>query len=237
MHPQSFRAGLAGLAIFALAPVASQAAPVTLNLQGHVTGYEFIDLSDDLPVDTAVSVSLTFNETFSDGSYSFADNLGPVSGSMTVGNAGYSFDGFWPITYHLAPDGSSLEWVTPVFTGTGPDLGTGDFFGLWASFTPALTLAGELALGFRFELDFHGIRPRHRRQLQHHACQHGAHPGHAGAGGDGAAGGGRVAAPGLSRPLVCEASERLRPGQLGQHPPQFCAQAGQVRNRASGVNP
>lgn len=154
MHPQSFRAGLAGLALFALAPVASQAGPVTLNLQGHVTGYEFIDLSDDLPVDTAVSVSLTFNETFSDGSYSFADNLGPVSGSMTVGNAGYSFDGFWPITYHLAPDGSSLEWVTPVFTGTGPDLGTGDFFGLWASFTPALTLAGELALGFRFESGF-----------------------------------------------------------------------------------
>lgn len=154
MHTESFRAGLAGMALCALAPLAAQAAPVTLTLQGHVTGYDYIDLSAHLPVGAAVNLSLSFNETFSDGSYDFGDNLGPVSGSMSVGSAAFTFDGYVPYSYFGGFGGFALEWVTPRFTGTGPMLGGGDLFGLFASFTPGLTLEGELRLGYGFTTAF-----------------------------------------------------------------------------------
>lgn len=150
MNLKTWTTRLVTTAALALAGLAAQAAPMTLNLHGTVTGYEFLDLSAGLPTGAAVNLSLTFNDTFSDGSYDFGDDLGPVSGSMTVGGASFSFNDYVPYSYQGGFGGFPLSWVMPRFTGTGPALGTGDFFGLFAQITPALTLAGDLLLGYGF---------------------------------------------------------------------------------------
>ena len=141
---------LAASSALALACAAAPAAPVTLSLQGTVTGYDYIDLSSGLPVGAAVNLTLNFNETFSDGSYDFSDNLGPVSGQMSVGGANYVFDDVVPFSYQGGFGGFALGWVMPRFTGTGPVLDGGDFFGLFAQITPGLTLADDLRLGYGF---------------------------------------------------------------------------------------
>jgi hypothetical protein len=148
-------ARLAAAAAVALASAAAPAAPVTLTLQGTVTGYDYIDLSTvGIANGSSVSLSLTFNETWSDGSYSFGDSLGPVSGSMTVGSHSFSFTGGDPFSYSYNLPTGDVNWVQPHFTGTGPVLGGGDFFGLFAQFTPALTLLSDLRLGYGFTTNF-----------------------------------------------------------------------------------
>jgi hypothetical protein len=136
-------------ATLALTAAAASAAPVTLSLRGVITGYDFIDFSASagLPVGTAVDLTLTFNETWSDGTYDFADAIGPVSGSATVGANAFSFTGADPFSY--SETNGAVNWVTPIFTGSGPTLGGGEFFGLFATITPALTLQ-RLALGYGF---------------------------------------------------------------------------------------
>lgn len=134
----------------ALASAAAAATPVTLTLLGHVSGYEFIDLSTvGIANNSAVNLSLTFNETWSDGSYSFSDVLGPVSGSMSVGSHNFIFNAGNGYSYSSG-GGGGLNWVEPKFLGTGPTLGGGDFFGLFATFTPTLALQGEMYLGYGF---------------------------------------------------------------------------------------
>lgn len=144
---------LAATATLAFAAVA-QGAPVTLTLSGTITGYHFIDLGAvaGLTVGTPVNLSVTFNETWSDGSYSFADPLGPVSGSATVGTHAYSLTGADP--NFMTISGGMLSAVGIKITGTGPVLAGGDFFG-FASFTPALAL-DSLALGYGFTTVFPG---------------------------------------------------------------------------------
>lgn len=141
---------LAASSALALACAAAPAAPVTLSLQGTVTGYDYIDLSAHLPTGAAVNLTLNFNDTFSDGSYNFSDNLGPVSGQMTVGAESFVFNGFVPFSYQGDLTGTQLNWVMPQFTGSGPVLGGGDFFGLFARMTPSLTLADDMQLGYGF---------------------------------------------------------------------------------------
>lgn len=144
---------LSGAAL-ALAAATAPAAPVTLTLQGTVTGYDFLDISASLPLGSAVSLSLTFDDTFSDGTYDFSDDLGPVSGSMTVGSASFTFDGVTPYSYQGGFGGFPLDWVMPRFTGTGPVLNGGDFYGLFAQMTPALGLAGDLRLGYGYTTSY-----------------------------------------------------------------------------------
>ncbi len=133
-----------------VASFAAPAAPVTLNLHGAVTGYDYIDLSAGLPVGAVVDLSLTFNETFSDSTYSFADPLVPVSGTMSVGSMNYTFTDANPFSYSYNFTTGEVNWVLPQFTGTGPTApGGGDFFGLFARFTPALTVS-DLKLGYGF---------------------------------------------------------------------------------------
>lgn len=144
-------ARIATAAAVAMASATAPAAPVTLTLQGSVTGYDYIDLGTvGIANGSAVSLSLTFNETWSDGSYDFSDALGPVSGSMTVGSNSFTFDGYVPFSYQGGFAGFSLDWVMPQFTGSGPTLGGGDFFGLFAQITPDLTLVSDLRLGYGF---------------------------------------------------------------------------------------
>lgn len=136
--------------------VAADAAPVTLTYEGTVTSYSNINLSAGLPLGAAVSLSLTFNETFSDGSYAFSDPLGPVSGSMTVGSLSYQFNGVEPFAYSYDGNTGEVTSVEPMFVGTGPQINGGDFFGLFMSITPALTLASDLMLGYGYTTVFDG---------------------------------------------------------------------------------
>lgn len=154
MHQKTVRP--AALAILALAgaTATATAAPVTLSLSSTVVGYEFIDLGAFLPVGAPVTLSLTFNETFSDGTYDFSDALGPVTGSMTVGSNSFTFDGVTPFSYQGGFAAFPLDWVMPQFTGTGPTLGGGELYGLFAQITPGLTLDGELRLGYGFPTTF-----------------------------------------------------------------------------------
>ncbi len=148
-------ARLAAAAAVALASATAPAAPVTLTLQGTVTGYDYIDLSTvGIANGSSVSLSLTFNETWSDSSYSFGDSLGPVSGSMTVGAHSFSFTGADPFSYSYDLGTGDVNWVQPKFTGTGPVLGGGDFFGVFAQFSPALTLLSDLRLGYGFTTNY-----------------------------------------------------------------------------------
>lgn len=129
----------------------AQAAPVTLNYSGTVGSYQFgSSLSSAIPLGSAVSLSLSFNDTFSDGSYTFSDDLGPVSGSLSVGGLNYLFDGYAPWSYSQSTNPYQLVTVTPKFTGTGPSAAGGDLFALFLSFTPSLTLAADPYLGFSF---------------------------------------------------------------------------------------
>jgi hypothetical protein len=146
---RSLAAGVSALAVFT-----AQAAPVTLNLQGTITGYDYMDLGPaGLPLGTAVSLSLSFNETFSDGTYAFSDPLGPVSGAMTAGGLGYGFTGVNPVAYSQLPTGE-LRLVQLQFTGSGPALGSGFFSGLYANITPDLTLFDGVRLGYGYTTDF-----------------------------------------------------------------------------------
>ncbi len=145
---------LAAVAAMAFAATA-HSAPVTLTLHGTITGYDFIDLgaAAGLTVGTSVDLSLSFNETWSDGTYSFLDPLGPVSGSATVGAHTFSFTGGHPFSYRSNGVTGEVIDVQPQFTGTGPTLGGGDFFGLFAVITPSLTL-NSLRLGYGFTTNF-----------------------------------------------------------------------------------
>ena len=155
MSPLRMIARLIAAAAVALSGAAALAAPVTLTLQGTVTGYDYIDLGTVGIADgSSVNLSLTFNETWSDGSYSFGDPLGPVNGSMTVGTHSFSFTGASPFTYSYDLGTGAVTWVQPKFTGTGPTLGGGDFFGVFAQFSPALTLLSDLRLGYGFTTSF-----------------------------------------------------------------------------------
>jgi hypothetical protein len=137
-----------------LACATASAIPVTLDFHGSVTSHDYIDLSAGLPVGAHVDLSLTFNETFSDHTYSFTDDLGPVSGTMTVGSAHYVFNGYNPYSYSYNIPAGDVKWVEPMFLGTGPLIGTGELFGLFALFTPELTLVDDLLLGYGFTTDY-----------------------------------------------------------------------------------
>ncbi|MDO9074286.1 MAG: hypothetical protein Q7U73_13575 [Rubrivivax sp.] len=142
---------LAAAASLMLATTASQAGPVTLQFNGSVTGYYNGDLSGFAPVGTAAALTLNFNETFSDGSYDFSDNLGPVSGGLTVGSASVAFDGFQAYVYS---GGQTLVSVSPYFTGSGDAPAGASLFGLFMTITPALTVQGPLRLGYGFTTSF-----------------------------------------------------------------------------------
>jgi hypothetical protein len=138
------------LAFSLLVSIQAKAAPVTVNYSGIASGYLYQDalLASFIPIGTAMSLSLTFNETFSDRTYNSSDNLGPVSGTMSVGSLSYVLNNY--IAYSYAYDGSTGDtvWVRPRFTGSGSTPADADFFGLFLSITPDMTLFDNPLLGF-----------------------------------------------------------------------------------------
>lgn len=148
---------LTAAAAVALAGATASAGPVTLTVHGTVTGYEFIDLSAlGFANGTSVDLSVSFNESWTDNTYSFADPLGPVSGTMTAGAHAFTFDGGNPFSYSYDGNTGDILTVRPQFTGIGPVLGGGDFFGLFATFDTSMNLLGDLLLGYGFTTVFDG---------------------------------------------------------------------------------
>lgn len=152
MHPTPNLRSLATALTLGAACAAATAAPVQLTYTGSVSSYLYDDgtLSTFTPVGTAMSLSLTFNDTFSDGTYDFSDNLGPVSGTMQVGAHSYTFNDFIPFSYSFNPGDNSVNWVYPQFLGSGDEPAGGDLFGLFVQLTPALTVLNSINLGFGF---------------------------------------------------------------------------------------
>jgi len=152
MHPTPALRSLAAAFTLGAACAAATAAPVQLTYSGSVSGHQYDDgtLSAFSPVGTAMSLSLTFNDTFSDGTYDFSDNLGPVSGTMQVGALSYTFNDFTPFSYNYNPGDNSVNWVYPQFLGAGDEPAGGDLFGLFVQLTPALTVMNPISLGFGF---------------------------------------------------------------------------------------
>lgn len=145
----NWMARFSAAAAVALASHTASADPVTLTLTGHVSGYEFIDLTAaGIANGSSVSLSLSFNETWSDGTYDFSDPIGPVSGSMTVGGLSFAFNDGAAYSYAGYP--GNVSWVEPMFLGTGPTLGGGEFYGLFAQFTPGMALVDDMYLGYGF---------------------------------------------------------------------------------------
>lgn len=133
-----------------LVSIHAKAALVTLNYNGIASAYIFQEalLTPFIPSGTAMSLSLTFNETFSDRTYNFSDNLGPVSGTMSVGSLSYIFNGYEAFSYSYDLNTGDTLWVRPMFTGSGPAPANADLFGLFLSITPDMTLFSNPQLGF-----------------------------------------------------------------------------------------
>lgn len=138
------------LACTLVVSIHAKAAPVTLNYSGTASAYLFQQplLASFIPTGTAMSLSLTFNETFSDRTYNFSDNLGPVSGTMSVGSLSYTFSGYEAFSYSLDINTGDVLSVRPRFTGSGPAPANADLYGLFLSITPDMTLFGNPLLGF-----------------------------------------------------------------------------------------
>jgi hypothetical protein len=141
------------LACTLLVGIHAKAAPVTLDYSGSASSYFFQGalLTPFIPLGTAMTLSLTFNETFSDHTYDFSDNLGPVSGTMSVGSLSYVFNGYVPYSYFSPGD---VTWVQPLFTGSGPVPTNADLFGLYLSITSDMTLFGNPQLGFGWTTNY-----------------------------------------------------------------------------------
>jgi hypothetical protein len=136
------------LACSLLVSLHAKAAPVTLNYSGSASGYQFQDASSLIPLGTGMTLSLTFNETFSDRTYDFSDNLGPVSGTMSVGSLSYVFNSYQAFSYSYDINTGDVNWVRARFTGSGPAPTGADLFGLFLSITPDMTLFDNPLLGF-----------------------------------------------------------------------------------------
>lgn len=154
MHVTRFLLHATAWAGLACACSATQAAPVQFDYSGTVTGHVASGsnlIAGYLPLGTAMTLSVRFTETFSDGTYSFADDLGPVSGQLQIGTDTWVLDGEQDAPYATDVNTGAIAWVGLHFTGSGPAApGSDGFFGLFVYLTPALTLAYPVQMGFDY---------------------------------------------------------------------------------------
>ncbi len=150
MHTLALIRRSLALAGLALAVGTVQATPVQLQYSGTVSNYLYGDLSGFVPLGTAMSMTINFNETFSDGSYDFSDNLGPVNGVLQMGAMTWTFDDYDAYAYGYNGFGGALSWVEPKFLGSGPAPTGANLFGLFVQMSTSLTVMNEVQLGFAF---------------------------------------------------------------------------------------
>ena len=128
----------------------AQAIPITYSYYGAVSEHLYRDFSSSVPVGTHVSWSINFEEGISDGSVTAADlNAGAVSGWLHLGSRAYVLNtGRIGI---LGYDGlGNVDWAQFRFSGSGPDIDGGVFYGLFVSLTSALNPFGNPAIGYGF---------------------------------------------------------------------------------------
>ncbi len=146
----SFVRRTAALMAFVTASAAVSAAPVTFNYNGAVSGYWNVPsglLDAYAPVGTSMSLTISFNETFSDGTLSGLDNFGPVSGLLQFGAHTFSFDtaNLAGILYNPAGE---ITVVSMRFRGSGSTPDGMSLYGLMMDFTPQLDVLGATSIGF-----------------------------------------------------------------------------------------
>lgn len=130
------------------------AAPVSASFSGQVSGYLFGPgpLAAQVPVGTSVAWTFGMDDSFL-GVNALGDVFGAAtqatSGSLQVGGRSYTLDDLRLYSYSYDPTTRDVLSYTFQATGTGPTVGGGDFFGLFATFDRTLALTSGL-VGFGF---------------------------------------------------------------------------------------
>lgn len=138
------------------------------RIAGHVPLYQhgdgipvgFLDpaavaFDNDSPVGTSVDWELTYDDSFLGLTLSDLFNSSPndVSGSLQVGTAEYVFDSmrFFSLTF----SGNTITAYRPQVAATGPGTSDGgDFFAMFFSWGPDLSLVAAPMIGFGYSNDF-----------------------------------------------------------------------------------
>lgn len=141
---------------------AGAAALVTSRFNGSVTGYNwgFVDpgfsaLDEDHPLGTVVEWDLTFDDGFLALGYQGAFSPITATGSLQVGDDEYTLTGmrFYSLTF--GSDFSTILTYGPQVSGVGPGTSDGaDFFSLFWSFRPDLSLANTPFVGYGYTSGF-----------------------------------------------------------------------------------
>lgn len=143
----------AGVAAWALCGTAV-AAPVTVDYTGQVTGYTYGPgpLASEIPLGTSVTWSFGFDDAFlaepPTGNV-FGAATQNISGTLQVGSRTYSLDRMGLFAYSYDPTPNSVLWYLFQVKGTGPAVAGGDFFGLFATFSPTLSVM-ESRIGYGY---------------------------------------------------------------------------------------
>jgi hypothetical protein len=143
----------AGVAAWAMCGTAV-AAPVAVDYTGQVTDYTFGPgpLGAAIPAGTSVAWSFGFDDAFlavpPNGNPVAAANQN-ISGTLQVGSRTYSLDRMSLYSYSWNPTLNTVLWYLFQVEGTGPAVAGGDFFGLFATFSPTLSVTGS-SIGYGF---------------------------------------------------------------------------------------
>lgn len=127
-----FRTTLSALAVACALAAPAHAGLIKMSYTGQVTGYWSLDiLQDDFPVGTAVSMTLTYDDSFIGQPIStFYLGMSPsISGTMTLGSSVYTINAMSLSYFSYGPtiDDPSPNYGFHV-TGTGPDTDDGEVF-------------------------------------------------------------------------------------------------------------
>jgi hypothetical protein len=154
---------LCGAFLFAWS-TASHATLVTSRFSGTVTSYAygFLDpnvtaIDDDHPLGTVVEWDLTFDDSFVALGYPGLFSVPPpaVSGSLQVGPDEYTFTGMRFSSLSFGADFNTILSYGAQMSAVGPGTSDGaDFFAMFWSFGPDLSLVGAPHIGYGYSNDF-----------------------------------------------------------------------------------
>jgi len=138
----------------------ASASLVTSRFNGSVTGYEFgfldpatVAFDNDHPVGTSVQWDLTYDDSFLGLDLSGLVGLGSqaVSGMLRVGADAYSFTEMRFFSLTFGSDFSTITAYRPQVSATGPGTSDGgDFFAMFWSFAPDLSLTSSPMIGYGY---------------------------------------------------------------------------------------
>lgn len=157
-------APLACVAVLGAFSTAANADLVTSRFNGTVSGYEFgfldqnsVAFDNDHPIGTAVQWDLTFDDSFLGLGLNDLFGVVPmaVSGSLLVGSDQYTFTSMRFFSLTFQNDFSTILEYRPQVSATGPGTSDGgDFFSMFWSFAPDLSLASAAMIGYGYSNGF-----------------------------------------------------------------------------------